>query len=80
MRSTDVDFCLWKNGTQVFLESFTNFGGLNDSDVVVGYSSSLGAVIWENGEVRQLDSLIDPNLGLHLCERLGYQQQRADSM
>jgi len=61
-----VAFCLWKNGTQVFLESFTNFGGLNDHDVVVGHSSSLGAVIWENGEVRQLDALIDPNLGLHL--------------
>jgi len=65
-----LDFYLWKKGTQVFVESFTNFGGLNDHDAVVGYSSNLGAIMWENGKVTQLDTLIDPKLGLHLLSAM----------
>jgi hypothetical protein len=63
-----VGCCLWKDGTQVFLGPLTrggSRGGLNDHDAVVGFAWNLGAVIWENGQVRRLDTLIDPNLGLH---------------
>jgi len=64
-----VGCCLWKDGTQVLLEPLQRGGGrggLNDYDAVVGFAWNLGAVIWENGEVRPLSDLIDPDLDLHL--------------
>jgi hypothetical protein len=63
-----VGCCLWKDGTQVFLGSITRGGGrggLNDHDDVVGFAWNVGALSWENGEIRRLEDLIDPNLGLH---------------
>jgi hypothetical protein len=64
----EVGCCLWRDGTQVLLEPLKRggaLGGLNDYDAVVGYAWNLGAVIWENGEVRPLSDLIDPALDLH---------------
>jgi len=67
-------FCLWKDGTQmpVGLRRTTGeFGnsGLNDFDVVVGYTSTDGhnhAAVWQDGITSDLNTLIDPALGIHL--------------
>jgi hypothetical protein len=70
--------CLWKDGNRIPLGlsgrdfapmSFQKSGGINDHDVVVSAVGSIGsksAAIWDNGRIRYLDSLIDPNLGIHL--------------
>jgi len=67
-------FCLWKDGTQIPVglrrtsgEYAT--GGLNDFDVVVGYTSTDGhnhAAVWQDGITSDLNTLIDPALGIHL--------------
>jgi len=67
-------FCLWKDGTQIPVglrrtsgEYAT--GGLNDFDVIVGYTETDGhrsAAVWQDGITRDLNTLIDPDLGIYL--------------